>query len=70
MIFVPCRSTLSKAYLLILGDDVFDISFKMTVALSENDACKVGRWTLVMKIDGKEVYTLPTLPVSHFKSRN
>ena len=70
MIFVPCRSTLSKAYLLILGDDVFDIFFKMTVALSENDACKVGRWTLVMKIDGKEVYTLSTLPVSHFKSRN
>ena len=30
----------------------------MTVTLTENGTCGVGGWTLVMKIDGKNVYAL------------
>ena len=29
----------------------------------ETDACGVGGWTLAMKIDGKKVYVVPTLPI-------
>ena len=36
----------------------------MTVVPTENDTCGVGGWTLVMKIDGKNVYALPILLVS------
>ena len=58
----PCRSNESKAYPLILGDDVFDIYCNMAVAPTENDACGVGGWTLVMKINGTKVYLFQHSP--------
>ena len=58
---VPCRSNESKAYPLILGDDILDIYCKMST--TETDACGVGGWTLAMKIDGNKVYAVPTLPI-------
>ena len=58
----PCRSNESKAYPLILGDDVFDIYCNMAVAPAENDACGVGGWTLVMKISGTKVYLFQHSP--------
>ena len=61
--FVPCRSNESKAYPLTLGDDIFDIYCVMAEALTEKNKCGVGGWTLVMKIDGKNVYVLPILPI-------
>ena len=61
--FVPCRSNESKAYPLTLGDDIFDIYCVMAEAPTEKNKCGVGGWTLVMKIDGKNVYVLPTLPI-------
>ena len=61
--FVPCRSNESKAYPLTLGDDIHDIYCVMAEAPTEKDKCGVGGWTLVMKIDGKNVYVLPTLPI-------
>ena len=61
--FVPCRSNESKAYPLTLGDDILDIYCVMAEAPTEKDKCEVGGWTLVMKIDGKNVYVLPTLPI-------
>ena len=35
----------------------------MAEAPTEKNKCGVGGWTLVMKIDGKNVYVLPTLPI-------
>ena len=58
----PCRSNESKAYPLILGDDVFDIYCNMAVAPTDNDACGVGGWTLVMKINGTKVYLFQHSP--------
>ena len=46
-----------------LGDDIFDIYCVMAEAPTEKNKCGVGGWTLVMKIDGKNVYVLPTLPI-------
>ena len=34
----------------------------MAVAPTENDACGVGGWTLVMKINGTKVYLFPNSP--------
>ncbi|XP_073247495.1 uncharacterized protein [Porites lutea] len=42
----------SKAYPLILGDDILDIYCNMST--TETDACGVGGWTLAMKIDGNK----------------
>ena len=53
---------------MILGDDVFDIFCNMTVAPINNETCGDGGWTLVMNIDGNEVYELQTLPILSFKS--
>ena len=60
---VPCRTNECKAYPLTLGDDIFDIYCVMAEAPTEKNKCGVGGWTLVMKIDGKNVYVLPTLPI-------
>ena len=61
MYFVPCRSNESRAYPLILGDDILDIYCNMTT--TKTDACGVGGWTLAMKIDGHKVNAVPTLPI-------
>ena len=66
--FVPCRSNESKAYPLILGDDIFDIYCNM--ATTETDACGIGGWALAMKIDGKKVYVVPTLPIITVHNNN
>ena len=52
------RSNESKAYPLVVEDEVIDIYCPMTMATTSNGECSDGGWTLIMKIDGNQVADL------------
>ena len=56
--FIFLRSNESKAYPLVVEDEVIDVYCHMTMASTSNGECGDGGWTLIMKIDGNQVADL------------
>ena len=56
--FIFLRSNESKAYPLVVKDEVIDVYCHMTMASTSNGECGDGGWTLIMKIDGNQVADL------------